>query len=99
MRSINGTLLGYFGEPGTAPGAFCGCCNPAHFALVPGGFVTAEKGINRIKRLNEKGEFTEFVSSVNDFLAPLPLDIATADGVTIYGANPADDKVYVFVRK
>jgi hypothetical protein len=99
MRNINGSLLGYFGEPGTAPGAFCGCCNPAHFALVPGGFVTAEKGINRIKLLNEKGEFTEFVSSVNDFVPPLPLDIASADGKTIYGANPADNKLYVFVRK
>jgi hypothetical protein len=98
-RNINGTLLGYFGEPGIAPGAFCGCCNPAHFALVPGGFVTAEKGINRIKLLNEKGEFTEFVSSINDFVAPLPLDIASADGKTIYGANPADNKLYVFKRK
>jgi hypothetical protein len=99
MRNISGTLLGYFGEPGTAPGAFCGCCNPAHFALVPGGFVTAEKGINRIKLLNLKGEFSEFVSSVNDFVAPLPLDIASADGKTIYGANPADNKLYVFMRK
>ena len=98
-RSISGTLLGYFGEPGTAPGAFCGCCNPAHFALLPGGYVTAEKGLNRIKLLNEKGEFTEFVSSVNDFVAPLPLDIASADGKTIYGANPADNKLYVFKRK
>jgi hypothetical protein len=98
-RDINGALLGYFGEPGTAPGAFCGCCNPAHFALVPGGFITAEKGINRIKQLNGKGEFTEFVSSVNDFVAPLPLDIASADGRTIYGANPADNKLYVFIRK
>jgi hypothetical protein len=99
LRNINGSVISFFGEPGTAPGAFCGCCNPAHFILVPGGFVTAEKGINRIKVLNEKGEFTEFVSSVNDFLAPLPLDIASADGKTIYGANPADNKVYVFVRK
>jgi hypothetical protein len=98
-RSISGTLLGFFGEPGTAPGAFCGCCNPAHFALIPGGFVTAEKGINRIKLLNEKGDFTEFVSSVNKFVAPLPLDIASADGKTIYGANTADNKLYVFKRK
>jgi hypothetical protein len=99
IRKIDGSLIGNFGEPGTAPGAFCGCCNPAHFALIPGGFVTAEKGINRIKLLDEKGGFNEFVSSVNDFIAPLPLDIATADGKTIYGANPADNKLYVFKRK
>jgi hypothetical protein len=98
-RNIDGTLLGYFGEPGTDPGAFCGCCNPAHFTLIPGGFVTAEKGINRIKILNDKGEFVEFVSSVNNFIRPLPLDIASKDGQIIYAANPADSKVYVFKRR
>lgn len=98
-RNIDGTLVGYFGEPGTDPGAFCGCCNPAHFTLIPGGFVTAEKGINRIKILNAKGEFVEFVSSVNNFIPPLPLEIASEDGKIIYAANPADSKLYVFKRK
>jgi hypothetical protein len=99
-RKTDGTLIDFFGEAGLAPGAFCGCCNPAHFVLLSDGYVTAEKGINRIKILNSKGEFIEFVSSVNDFLAPMPLDIAaSADGSTIYGANPADSKLYVFKRK
>ena len=98
-RSIDGTMISFFGEPGTDKGAFCGCCNPSHFVLIPGGFVTAEKGINRIKILNEKGEFTEFVSSVNRFVPALPLDLASFDGKVIYGANPADSKVYVFTRK
>jgi outer membrane protein assembly factor BamB len=98
-RSIDGKLLEYFGEPGTEPGAFCGCCNPAHFTLIPGGFITSEKGINRIKILNIKGEFVEFVSSVNKFVPPLPLDIASPDGKIIFGANPADSKIYVFKRK
>ena len=30
-RGIDGATISYFGEPGTAPDAFCGCCNPAHF--------------------------------------------------------------------
>ena len=98
-RNTDGTILDFFGEPGTAPGAFCGCCNPAHFNLMPGGFVTAEKGINRIKILNGKGDFVEFVSSVNNFVPALPLDIASSDGKIIYGANPADSKLYVFKRK
>jgi hypothetical protein len=98
-RNISGTIISSFGQAGTAPDAFCGCCNPAHFALVPGGFVTAEKGINRIKILNSKGEFVEFVSSVNDFVPPMPLDVASLDGKIIYGANPADSKVYIFTRK
>jgi len=98
-RNMDGKILSFFGESGTRPEDFCGCCNPAHFAIIPGGFVTAEKGINRIKILDNNGEFVEFVSSVNDFVPPLPLDIASPDGKIIYGANPADSKLYVFKRK
>jgi len=36
---------------------------------------------------------------VNNFVPPLPLDIASTDGKVIYGANPADSKLYVFKRK
>ncbi len=98
-RDFDGIVLSWFGEPGTAPDAFCGCCNPAHFIVVPGGFVTAEKGINRIKLLNRKGEFIEYVSSDNAFTVSVPLDLASADGKTIYAANPADSKLYIFTRK
>jgi outer membrane protein assembly factor BamB len=98
-RTIDGIFKSYFGEPGTAPGAFCGCCNPAHFIIVPNGFATAEKGINRIKILNKTGEFVEFVSSKNKFMASIPLDLASVDGKTIYAANPADSKLYIFTRK
>jgi hypothetical protein len=98
-RNSNGEMVSNFGEAGTAPGAFCGCCNPAHFTDFPGGFITAEKGINRIKILNTKGEFVEFVSSVNDFTPATPLDISTTDGKIIYAANPANSTLYVFTRK
>jgi hypothetical protein len=98
-RTIDGQIKGYFGEPGTAPGSFCGCCAPAHFAVIPQGFVTAEKGINRIKILDKKGGFVEFVNSRNNFVRSVPLDLASADGQTIYAANPSDSKLYVFIRK
>jgi uncharacterized protein (UPF0333 family) len=98
-RDLSGKVLYSFGDAGTAPDSFCGCCNPAHFTLIPGGFVTAEKGINRIKILNTKGEFVEFVSSVNDYVPSIPLDVATFNGKIIYAANQADSKVYKFTRK
>jgi hypothetical protein len=98
-RNLDGKILSFFGESGTGPEDFCGCCNPAHFAVIPGGFVTAEKGINRIKILDNNGNFVEYVSSVNDFVPPLPLDIASPDGKIIYGANPADSRLYVFKRR
>ncbi len=97
-RSIDGDLIRYFGSPGTAPESFCGCCNPCHFALVPGGFITAEKGINRIKIFNETGNFVEFVSSKNNFTPSLPLDVASPNGKLIYAANPANSKLYIFTR-
>lgn len=98
-HGIDGTLKSFFGGPGTAPGLFCGCCAPPHFTVIPQGFVTAEKGINRIKILDKKGEFVEFVSTKNNFVKSVPLDLASADGITIYAANPADSKLYVFNRK
>jgi len=98
-RGFDGVTISYFGEPGTAPDAFCGCCNPAHFIKTKTGYITAEKGINRIKILGESGEFIEFVSSKNDFTPSIPLDLASVDGETIYAANPADSKLYVFKRK
>jgi outer membrane protein assembly factor BamB len=97
--TTEGKKLSQFGEPGTAPGAFCGCCNPAHFALIPQGFVTAEKGINRIKILDRNGDFIEFVSSQNNFIPSVPLDIASSDGETIYAANSANNTLYIFKRK
>ncbi len=97
-RSPDGRLMSEFGEPGMAPGAFCGCCNPAHFILTPDGFITAEKGINRIKYLGKAGEFTEFISSKNKFVPSVPLDLASADGDIVYAANPDDSKLYIFTR-
>jgi hypothetical protein len=97
--TTEGKKLRQFGEPGTAPGAFCGCCNPAHFALIPQGFVTAEKGINRIKILSPEGGFIEFVSSQNDFVPSVPLDVASTDGKTIYAANSVDSTLYIFKHK
>ena len=96
--SLEGRYESQFGEPGTAPGAFCGCCNPAHFTLVPDGFVIAEKGINRIKVLNRTGAFIEFVSNDNDFVPSVPLDVASA-GTKIYAANKSDSTIYIFTHK
>lgn len=97
--TTDGKFLEQSGGPGTAPDAFCGCCNPAHFTVVSNGIITAEKGINRIKIIDQHGSFIEFVSSQNSFTPSVPLDIASVDGETIYAANPADSKLYIFKRR
>lgn len=65
QRTVDGKLVSAYGKSGTSPEDFCGCCNPAHFTVIPQGFLTAEKGINRIKLLDTDGGFKEFVSSEN----------------------------------
>jgi hypothetical protein len=98
-RDIDGNIKSSVGEAGLAPEYFSGCCSPAHFVVIPEGFVTSEKGINRIKILNTKGELVEMVNSKNNFVKSIPLDLASVDGKTIFAANPADSKLYIFERK
>lgn len=98
-RNITGDITGMFGEAGTGLEYFCGCCNPSHFALMPGGnLVTAEKGINRIKIVDQNGKLIELVAQPDNFMASVPVDLATYNN-TIIAVNPADSKLYTFKRR
>jgi len=56
--SFEGRLDLYWGESSVDVEGFFGCCNPANFALLPdGSFVTAEKGLLRVKVYTEDGQF------------------------------------------
>jgi sugar lactone lactonase YvrE len=47
---------------------FCGCCNPSHFAMrKDGSFVTAEKGLNRVKLYSRSGDLLGVVAAAKDF--------------------------------
>lgn len=68
--TLDGHLETSWGEPGEEVEMFCGCCNPANFAILPDGrFVTSEKGIPRIKVYNPQGKF-ECVVAGPEILAP-----------------------------
>ncbi len=100
FRTINGEITSYFGEAGTALEYFCGCCNPSHFAFLPGGsLVTAEKGINRIKIVEPDGDLVELVAQPEQFTAFVPVDLTVSRENLIYAANPANSTLYVFKRK
>lgn len=99
FRNIDGELFRAIGEEGDEFEEFCGCCNPAHFALTPAGnIVTAEKGINRIKVIKPNGELVEPVAQPVHFGPPVPLDISVSKGGLIYAANPKDSIIYIFKR-
>lgn len=99
-RTVSGEIISIFGEEGIGLEEFCGCCNPSHFAFMPDGrIVTAEKGINRMKLLDQYGNLVELVVQSKEFKANIPLDIAVSKEGLIYAANGADSFVYVFKRK
>ncbi len=56
--TFDGDPLGHWGKASAAIDGFFGCCNPSNFAMLEDGrFVTAEKGIPRIKVYGSRGEF------------------------------------------
>jgi hypothetical protein len=56
--TLDGKYAGSFGEAGSAPGRFAGCCNPVHLSCTPGGDVlTSEKGVPRISCYGGDGAF------------------------------------------
>jgi hypothetical protein len=59
-----------WGEASPTIEGFCGCCNPANFAVLPdGGFVTSEKGLIRIKVYNSDGGFVAVVAGHDQLAA------------------------------
>jgi len=77
---------------------FSGCCNPTHFALLPdGGFVTAEKGLPRVKIHNVDGSLRCVVAVPDQFEDGVTgLDVAVDDKGKIYVLDPSRNLVRVF---
>jgi hypothetical protein len=112
--TLEGDLEFSWGERSVGIEGFCGCCNPVSFALLPdGGFVTAEKGLVRVKVYNSDGAFVGVVAGPDQFaggkqmkICETPeecqgaaLDVATGADGRIYVLDPADNTVKVFSRK
>ncbi|TAN35994.1 MAG: hypothetical protein EPN23_09830 [Verrucomicrobia bacterium] len=61
--TLDGKYEFSWGQPGMSIENFCGCCNPVYFTrLLDGRFVTSEKGLNRIKIYDQKGQFVGVVA-------------------------------------
>lgn len=68
--TLDGDLLGHWGQASPRIEGFFGCCNPSHLAVLPDGrFITTEKGIPRIKVYDKQGEFESVVATPQQ-LAP-----------------------------
>ncbi|NLY02988.1 MAG: hypothetical protein GXY83_43605 [Rhodopirellula sp.] len=113
------TFDGHFEEPlawgkaALAVEGFCGCCNPANMAVLPGGgYVTGEKGIPRVKVYGADGAFVGVVAGP-DLLAPTMtiteetredhelavVDVAADSRGRVLVLDPAARKVRIFERR
>jgi hypothetical protein len=111
--TADGDLLGQWGKASAEIDGFFGCCNPADFTVLPDGrFVTAEKGIPRIKVYSPKGELEcvvadpqmlgQTVSSaqLNEDSGHTPtFDVAVDSSGRVLVLDPLTRQVRVFVRK
>ena len=100
MVSFNsdGKMLSFWGERSSAVEDFCGCCNPSHFAILKdGSFVTAEKGIVRVKKYNQSGKFVGAIAGPEHFQeSSTGLEIAINSENDILVLEPAVRKIHIF---
>ena len=89
-----------WGEPSVKIEGFCGCCNPVNIAILPDdGFVTCEKGLNRVKIYDRDGRFKGVVVGPKQLAPDLPLDICLSPEECQFGGFDvaADAKGTVYV--
>ena len=99
----DGDLELSWGESSAGIEGFAGCCNPVNFAIRPaGGFVTAEKGITRVKVYDEAGAFEGVVAAPDRFTGAsdaAALDVAVDSRGRVLVLDPDRGTVRVFLRK
>jgi len=72
--TLDGALEFSWGATGMSVEGFCGCCNPVYLARLPDGrFVTSEKGLNRIKIYDGRGQFVGVVAGPEQLVKDLDL--------------------------
>lgn len=94
-----GKLSSSWGKQGPQVDAFWGCCNPSHIAIrKDGSFVTAEKGIVRVKLHAANGDLIGVVAPAKDFQKGIHgLDLAVDSKDRILICDPATSSVRAYV--
>ncbi len=94
----SGELETTWGKGSSAVADFFGCCNPAQLAVLPDGrFVTAEKGIPRVKVYSRRGNFETVVAGPPQ-LTDTPADLAADSRGRVLVLDGRAAKVRVFEK-
>jgi hypothetical protein len=94
-----GDLETFWGKGSPAIEDFFGCCNPAHFAVLPKGrFVTAEKGFPAIKVYSPQGKFECLVAGPPQ-MKHTAAGLAADSRGRVLVLDPTSASVRVFERK
>jgi hypothetical protein len=101
LYAFDGSILAHWGKASFKIEGFCGCCNPTHIAVLPGGhLVTSEKGLARVKVYTPEGELASVVAPPAAFAeGTTGLDVAADSRGRIWVLDPVARKVRLFVRK
>lgn len=96
----DGELLGHWGEPGSKPGQFSGCCNPTNVALLSDGrVVIGDKLPPRVKVYDGKGKLLAHIGQEHFAADAAGLDLAVDAKGRLFVIDPESGKVLVFARK
>jgi hypothetical protein len=97
--TFQGDLEFFWGKGSPTIDGFFGCCNPAHFAVLSDGrFVTAEKGMPRIKIYSPQGKFECVVAGQEQFPS-VAADLAVDNHDRILVLDSNKKRVLVFEPK
>ncbi|MGA2799222.1 MAG: NHL repeat-containing protein [Thermoguttaceae bacterium] len=97
--TFQGDLEFSWGKGSPAIDGFFGCCNPVHFAVLSEGrFVTAEKGLPRIKIYSPQGKFECVVAGQEQFPS-VAADLAVDNHDRILVLDSNKNRILVFEPK
>ncbi len=94
--TFDGDMEGHWGTASSEVEGFYGCCNPIHFAIFADGrFVTAEKGVKRIKIYDKQGRFDCVVAGPEQMIAQAA-DLAVDGNDRVLAVDPIARCVRIF---